>query len=261
MKKKIGFIGAGKMAEALIKGIIEKKLAGKTDIIASDVNEDRLSVMKKLGVRTTDDNKYLMIDVDIIFLSVKPQIIDRVLDDIAETDKLVVSIAAGITIKHIEDKLKKARVIRVMPNTPCLVGEMAAGYSIGKRAKDEDVKLISEILNSNGKAFLLEEKLIDSVTALSGSGPAFVAYLIQAMIDGSKGLSKDVATELAIQTFKGTAKLLQETGMSAEELIKMVTSPGGTTVAGMEVLKNSDIRKVLADTIKAAENRAKELGK
>jgi pyrroline-5-carboxylate reductase len=261
MACKIGFIGAGKMAEALITAILNSKIT--KEIITSDINTNRLNYLKKeLKIKTTNDNKEIL-NSDIIFLAVKPQVMDNVLEEIEDTDKLVVSIAAGITIGHLESKLKNARVIRVMPNTPCLVGEMAAGFSLGKKVKDDDVKLIEELLNSAGKAYLLNEKLLDGVTGLSGSGPAFVAYLLEGMIEAGvkEGLNKDIATELALQTFKGTAKLLQETGISPLELIDMVSSPGGTTVEGMSVLKKSDVKSVLRETIKAAAKRSKELKK
>lgn len=261
MNYKIGFIGAGKMAEALVKTILNNKITD--NIVTSDIDNNRLSYIKKeLNIKTTNSNKEVL-EADIIFLAVKPQVIDSVLDEIKETNKLVVSIAAGITLGYLESKLKKARVVRVMPNTPCLVGEMAAGFSLGKKVEDEDVKIIEEILNSAGKAYLLEEELLDAVTALSGSGPAFIAYLLEGLIEAGikEGLGKDIATELALQTCKGTAKLLQETGMTPKELIGMVSSPGGTTMEGMKVLKKSDITNTLNKTIEAATRRSKELGR
>ena len=150
-----------------------------------------------------------------------------------------------------------------MPNTPCLVGEMAAGFAVGKNVKDREIKIVEEILNSAGKAFYLKEELLDAVTGLSGSGPAFVARLIEYFIEAgeNEGLGKDIAAELALQTFKGTAKLLQESGMTPDELVKIVSSPGGTTVAGREVLENSDVKDILIKTVKKATERSKELGK
>ncbi len=262
MKYNIGFIGAGKMAEALISAILKSKLS--KSMIASDVDGKRLEYIKtKHKINITKNNKEVIHSSDIVVLAVKPQIINSVLEEIKETNKLIVSIAAGITIKHLESKLKKARVIRVMPNTPCLVGEMAAGFSKGTKAKQEDVLIVEEILNSSGKAFYLNEDMLDAVTALSGSGPAFIARLLEWMIEGAKkeGLKEDVAQELAYQTAIGTGRLLQEKGITPKELVDMVSSPNGTTVAGRDVLENSDVKEILMKTIEAAAKRSKELGK
>lgn len=263
MKYRIGFIGAGNMAFALIKAIKKAKLA--KSIIASDVNKERLDFVKKQAkVDVTNDNNKVVRKSDIIFLAVKPQVIDNVLDGLNNVgDKLIISIAAGVKLKKLESKLKKAKVVRVMPNTPCLVGEMAAGFSIGKNVKDKDLKIIEDILSSAGKAFYLKESMMDAVTGLSGSGPAFVAKLIEGFVEGGmkSGLNKDVATELALQTFLGTAKLLQESGMSTDELINMVSSPGGTTVAGRQVLESSDVKDVLIKTVREAAERSRELSK
>ena len=262
MAHKIGFIGSGNMAFALIKAINKAKLA--SSIIASDKNKERLDFVKEQAkVSVTDDNKEVERKSDIIFIAVKPQVIDIVLDELKDTNKLIISIAAGIPLKRLESKLKKARVVRVMPNTPCLVGEMAAGFAIGKRCKDNDIKIVEELLNSAGKAFYLKENLLDAVTGLSGSGPAFVARLVEAFIEAGQkqGLSKDISTELSIQTFKGTAKLLQESGMTPEELVNIVSSPGGTTVAGREILEKSDYKDIIIKTIEKAAKRSKELGK
>ena len=259
---KIGFIGAGNMAFALAKAIKAKKLSNS--IIASDVSQDRLDYVKKeLKIKKTLSNREVEEASDIIFLAVKPQVIDKVLEDIAHTEKLIISIAAGIKLSKLEAKLKKARVIRVMPNTPCLVGEMAAGFAAGKKARDQDIKVVKEILSAAGKAYFLKEELLDAVTGLSGSGPAFVARLIESFEEAGKklGLGKDISRELSVQTFLGTAKLLSETAMSPEELVNMVSSPNGTTVAGREILESSDVREVMIKTISRAAERSKELGK
>ena len=259
---RVGFIGAGNMALALIKAIAKDNLA--SSVYASDIKESRLKLIEaETKAKITPFNKVVVNESDVIFLAVKPQVIDKVLDELKDTNKLVVSIAAGITLKHLESKLKNARVVRVMPNTPCLVGEMAAGFALGKKTTDKDVKIVEEILNSAGKAFCLKEELLDAVTGLSGSGPAFIAYLLEGLIEGGvkQGLTKDVATELAVQTCLGTAKLLLEKGLSTKELIDMVSSPKGTTVAGRKVLENSDIKKILAKTVEEATKRSKELGR
>ena len=262
MKYKIGFIGAGKMAEALISAVLESKLA--KSIIASDVSSERLDyIKKKFKIQVSKDNNQVVNNSDIVFIAVKPQIIDDVLGGIKDTDKLVISIAAGVTIAQLESKLDKARVIRVMPNTPCLVGEMAAGFCKGSKANEDDIKSVEEILNLAGKAYYLKEKDLDAVTALSGSGPAFIARLLGWMIEGAKkeGLQEEIAKELAYQTAIGTGKLLMETGMSPEELVKNVSSPGGTTVAGREVLEKSDVKDLIIKMVGAAAKRSRDLGK
>ena len=250
------------MAFALLKAFKKANLV--KSLIASDVNKERRDfVRKEAKIMVTSDNKEVAAKSDIIFLSVKPQVINDVLFEIRDINKLVISIAAGVKLRRLEEKLKKARVVRVMPNTPCLVGEMAAGFAVGKKVKDNDVKIVEELLNSAGKAFYLKENMLDAVTGLSGSGPAFVARLIEAFIEGGvkEGLSKDVASELAIQTFLGTAKLLSESGMTPDELVNIVSSPGGTTVAGREILEKSDVKEVIKRTIERAANRSRELGK
>jgi len=199
---------------------------------------------------------------EVLFLAVKPQDMQAVLERIEETDRLVVSIAAGITIQRLERTLGKARVVRVMPNTPCLVGAMAAGYAFGTRVQPADGHVVQQLLGAAGYAAPLEERLLDAVTGLSGSGPAFVARLIEAFMEAgaSLGLASRVARDLAVHTFLGTARLLSETGMEPSALVDMVSSPKGTTVAGREVLEASDYRKLIARTIAAAAQRSKELG-
>lgn len=260
-KIRIGFIGAGKMAEALIIAIIRAKLNYK--IIASDKNEERLDYIKKeTGIKVSLDNSEI-IGSDIIIIAVKPQVVDGVLEELKDCDKLVVSIAAGITLKRLESKLANARVIRVMPNTPCLVGEMAAGYSLGNKVTQEDAKVIERILNSAGIAYKLDERLLDAVTALSGSGPAFIAYIIDIMIEAAvkEGLTKEVATSLALQTCKGSAMLMLEKKLLPTQLIEMVSSPNGTTVRGLEAMKDPKLKEIIGSTIAAAAKRSRELGK
>ena len=263
---KIGFVGSGKMATALAKAMVKAKIAHSKDIIASDKNDEQLAkIRKEINIRTAKDNREAVKNADIVFLAVKPQDIGNVLDEIKKEIKnqLMVSIAAGITLDFLESKLPKARIIRVMPNTPCLVGEMAAGYALGKKCNEKDRQVIKRILSAAGIAIEMEEKLLDAVTGLSGSGPAFVAYLIEALAEGGvkAGLSKEVAEKLTVQTFKGTAKLLQDTKISPKELIDMVSSPNGTTIAGRAVLEKSDVKGILTKTVEAAAKRSKELGR
>ena len=260
---KVGFIGAGKMGEALIRsmlGIEDLQIS----LLASDVSAERRKLMSKLErVEATESNRRVADESDVVFVAVKPQNIDEVLDEIRDTDRLVISIAAGIPLRRLEAKLTKARVIRVMPNTPCLVGEMAGGFALGTRATEADAEMLTTLLKNAGRIFRLDEKHLDAVTALSGSGPAFIAYIIEAMADGAvkQGLRKDVAEQLAVQTVLGTGKLLRDMKLSPQELISIVSSPGGTTVAGRQVLENSDVEDIIVKTIARATERGRELGR
>jgi len=260
---KIGFIGAGNMATALIRAIRTDK---KYIIIASDKSKSKINKAKKELKIHTANNKTLVKKSKIIFLCVKPKDMNQALKEIKPLtkNKIIVSIAAGFKISSIEKIIGKNRkIVRVMPNINCIVGEMAAGYSYNKNVEKSDKKIINNLLNKSGLALEVSENKLDIVTALSGSGPAFVAYLINnfANLSAKYGLSKDIAYKLAIQTFFGTGKLLKETRINPEELIKMVSSKKGTTVAGLEQLKKLKIKKIIEKTIKAAYKRSKELGK
>ncbi len=264
MKQRIAFIGAGKMATALISCIYNKKLA--KSIIASDKNNKNLNNIKKqFKIKTTRGNKEAVKNSDIVFICVKPQDIDEVLDEIKNVvkNRLIVSIAAGIKLKHLESALKNKRVIRVMPNISCIVGEMAAGFSAGKYATKDDIKIVGKMLNSAGIAFLMKEDLLDVVTGISGSGPAFFAYFIKAFEEAGvkNGLPREVAFKLACRTALGTGKLLLEKNIAADELIGMVASKKGTTVAGLSVLKKHKVKDILIKAIDAAIKRSRELGK
>ena len=241
------------MARALIKAMANEEL------IVSDVSEDKLKDLKDVA-KVTIDNKEVVDNSDVIFLCVKPQIMSQVLDGIRDIDssKIVVSIAAGVRLEKIDLPCK---VVRVMPNTPSLVGEMAAGYACSDKVSSSDKKLVDDLLSKAGIAIEMSEDLLDAVTGLSGSGPAFVARIIQGFIEAgvSNGLPEESARKLALKTFIGTAKLLEE--MDADKLIEMVTSPNGTTAAGREILDNSDIKKIINDTVTRSTERSKELGK
>lgn len=262
--KKLAFIGTGKMATALISCIYNKKFI--KSIIASDKNQKNLdNIKKQFKIKTTKDNKEAVKNSDIIFICVKPQDIDEVLNEIKSTIKnqLIVSIAAGVKLKHLESILNRKRIIRVMPNINCLVGEMAAGFSAGKYATKDDINNVLEILKSAGIVFLLKEDLMDAVTAISGSGPAFFAYFIKAFEEAGvkNGLPKETAFKLAAQTALGTAKLLIKKEVSPEEIIEMVASKKGTTFAGLQVLKKHKVKNIIIKTINAAFKRGEELGK
>ncbi len=262
MVRRIGFVGGGNMGFALAKTITDR-FPGVT-IYVCDVCRDRLALFEQElpGVQAVEGPRELAEASEVVFLSVKPQDIQPVLEALQNTDRLVISIAAGVAIARIESVLTKARVVRVMPNTPCLVGAMAAGYAFGSRLQPQDREVVKQLLGAAGYAAEVEEELLDAVTGLSGSGPAFVARLIEAFIEAGRGLGleAEVARDLSLQTFLGTAKLLAETGMEPEVLVNMVSSPDGTTVAGGRILDTSDYARVIEKTIQAATERSKELG-
>ncbi|MBI4008345.1 MAG: pyrroline-5-carboxylate reductase [Planctomycetes bacterium] len=267
LKERFGFIGGGKMGEALVKGILKAKLSSADKIIVGDPLKERVLLLEKeTGIKTTQNNKEIVQNADLIILAVKPNTVGGVLKELKDSitkKHLIVSIAAGIPIAFIESSLKPGcRVIRVMPNTPCLVGETAAGFALGTNATEADGKLVSTILSAVGKCFLLDEKLLDTVTGLSGSGPAFVYMVIEALSDGGvkMGLTRDVATKLAAQTVLGSAKMVLESGIHIGELKDFVTSPGGTTIEGIHALEKGGLRTALIDAVEAATLKSKKLG-
>lgn len=259
----IGFIGGGNMAEALIKGMVQ---AGMKDIIVSEPREDRRAYLEKTyGAKTTSDNTEVVKQSAIVILAVKPQNMDDVTSEIAPFitgEKLVVSIAAGITLPYLTSRLATSKIVRVMPNTPALVQEGMSVLSMCECIHDKEMAIVRGIFMSVGKVLVLPEKYMDAVTALSGSGPAFVALFTEAMIAAGikMGLTEGNASELAIQTVIGTARLL-ETGMPPDKLREMVTSPGGTTAAGLKVFEEKGLKEMVSGVIGAAANRSKELGR
>lgn len=264
---RIGFVGAGRMAAALARGWIAAGLTSPDRLAASDpLPQARDTFAADTGVRPAADNKTVLAASDVVVLSVKPQTMTAVLTEVAlvlRPSHLVVSIAAGITLRQLQATLgTDCRLVRVMPNTPCLVGASAAGYAPAEAATAEDVALVDRLLNSVGRAFRLPEHLLDAVTGLSGSGPAFVAVMIEALADGGVlvGLSRDVALSLAAQTVLGTAKMVLEAGLHPAQLKDMVASPGGTTIAGLHALERAGVRAALMDAVEAATRRATELG-
>lgn len=262
---KISFIGAGKMAEAIIASLIRAKVASPSEIFASDTSEDRRKALKKdYGVNTYASNSLVAGMGNVIFLAVKPQQLDDVLAEIAPSvtrEHLVISIAAGRRLARIEELLPEARVIRVMPNIACLATEGMSVFCAGGRALASDRALAKKLLGSVGRVLELPEEQFDAVTALSGSGPAFFAWVAGQAAEAAVrlGLSREDACTLAAQTMLGTARLMLEKPMAPTELVAAVSSPNGTTVAGMKVLAASDVGAVLADTLKAAAQRSREL--
>jgi pyrroline-5-carboxylate reductase len=264
----IGFLGAGKMATALARGWLMAGLASRDRMLASDpVPQARHSFATETGVRTTADNREVVAAADVLVLAVKPQSMPTLLAEIRSLvtmGHLIVSIAAGIPLRQLSEGLgAERRLVRVMPNTPCLVAASAAGYAAGATATEEDVALVDRLLNAVGRAFRLPESLLDAVTGLSGSGPAFVYVMIEALSDGGVrvGLPRDVATVLAAQTVLGAAKMVLETGSHPGVLKDMVASPGGTTIAGLHALERGGVRAALMDAVECATRRSAELGK
>lgn len=262
----IGFLGAGKMAEAMIAGIIKSGIADPTLVYAGELNpERRLYMARRHGINCTDANSAVVKSADIIVLAVKPQQLAGLLGALVPRPgphQLVVSIAAGKRLAWLAEQLPAARLIRVMPNIACLAGAGMSVFTRGPGATPADADTVTRLLESFGQARELPEELFDAVTALSGSGPAFFAYLLERLVDGAvaEGMPRDAAFALARQTMLGTAQLLAEGNMTAPQLIDAVTSAKGTTAAGREVLENSDIGGVLAAVIRAAAARSRELG-
>ncbi len=265
--KRIAFVGAGNMAGALVKGLLHAKATTPDRIRCVDVRPERLVELARLyGVEVGDDNRAATAWADVVILATKPQVFDRMLPDVAaglRPDALVISIAAGIPIAAVESRLPLgARVIRTMPNTPAIVDAGATAISRGTHATDDDVALARRVFESVGVAVVLDEVLLDAVTGLSGSGPAYIFLIIEALADaGVKvGLHRDSAQLLAAQTVFGSAKLLLETGEHPGRLKDRVTSPGGTAIAGLHTLEAGALRKTLMDAVETATQRAAQLG-
>ncbi len=263
----LGFIGGGQMAEALIKGILAKGLVDPESVIVAEPWEERRDyIAGECGVRTVTENSEVMKSAATVILAVKPQVMGIVLSDIArsvEARHLVISIAAGITLNVLEGGLPTGtRVIRVMPNTPALVQEGAAGLCSGTHATAEDMELALSLFGAVGVAVEVSEHLMDAVTGLSGSGPAYCFAFMDGLIDAGvhQGLPRDVARRLAVQTVLGSARLCLETGKSPAELTSMVTSPGGTTIEGLYRLEKNAFRGAVMEAVGAATHRSKELG-
>jgi pyrroline-5-carboxylate reductase len=254
------------MAEAMTKGLIAGGIPASGIAVAEPVAERRSFLGEHYGVSCTDDNASLVKESDVIILAVKPQVAGKVLHGIGTlsvSGKLFISIMAGVKSSTIEAAFKgEARVVRVMPNTPALVLEASSAIAPGAFAKPEDTAITRSILEMVGKAWIIEEKLMDAVTGLSGSGPAYVLAFIEALSDAGvkNGLSREIATGLAAQTVFGTAKLLLETGEHPAVLRDKVTSPGGTTIAGLHVLEKEGFSGAVIDAVDAATSRSKELG-
>ena len=265
---RFGFIGAGRMATALAGGLVKSALAQPAEIIASDpaVATREAFAAAVPGTKLAATNTEVATESETLILAVKPQVMPEVLSGLAPAvsgSSLVVSIAAGIPLATLEAGLPAGtRVVRVMPNTPCLIGQGASGYSGGQHASDADMQLVDRLLAAVGIAIALPESSLDAVTGLSGSGPAFVYTMIEAMSDGGvlAGLPRDVAHRLATQTVAGAADMVLETGVHPAELREAVTSPAGTTIAGLEALEQGGMRAAVIAAVKAATFRSQHLG-
>ena len=264
---KIGFLGAGKMAAALAQGFIHAELVIPREIIAADpFAAARKRFAAEVGAATTASNLEVAKAANILILATKPDQAAAALAEISGTftkKHLLISIAAGVTLAKLEAALPAgARVIRVMPNTPALVGAGAAGFALGKNAAGSDGDLAQKLLSAVGLAFQVKESLLDAVTGLSGSGPAYVYQFIEAMSDGgvAAGLPRDVATRLAAQTVLGGAKMVLETGQHPGALKDQVTSPGGTTIEGIHELEKGKLRAAVMSAVRAATEKSRKLG-
>ncbi len=263
----VGFIGGGNMAEAIIKGLLAGGVPSSNITVSEPVEKRRDFLCETYKVNVSTDNSAVVSAASLIIMAVKPQVCVKILEGIASENfqgKLIVSIMAGVKTETIETALGSGvRVVRVMPNTPALVLEAATAISPGSCATTEDVSLASTIFNLLGKTCQVEEKLLDAVTGLSGSGPAYVFTFIEALSDAGvkNGLPRDVATMLAAQTVFGSAKMVLETRDHPAILREKVTSPGGTTIAGLHVLEQAGFRGTVMTSVDAATNRSMELGK
>jgi pyrroline-5-carboxylate reductase len=265
--KVVGFIGTGNMGEALIHGLLHGHLCRPEQIICSDVRPERLKAIREAsGVRGTSHNVEVVKQSDIVILSVKPQIMKQVIEEITkylDLSKLIISIAAGVPLETIEScAQKELKLVRVMPNICVSVREGASAIAAGKHIQKEDLMIAKAIFDSVGKSLFIEENLLDAVTGLSGSGPAYIFLMIDALADaGVKvGLSRSDSLILASQTVLGAAKMLIETGEHPGKLKDMVTSPGGTAIAGLHTLEEGGVRTTLINAVEVATQRSKTLG-
>jgi pyrroline-5-carboxylate reductase len=265
--KQVGFVGAGNMGEAIIRGMLEARLVPAGSIAAWDARADRLEQLaSQYGIRAGASNSAVVKAADVVILAVKPQIMTAVLREIAgaAAGKLLISIAAGTATRTMREHLGPgARLIRVMPNTPALVLEGVTAIARAEGLEPGDIDIARELFGAVGRVVVLEEDALDAVTGLSGSGPAYVAIVIEALADGGvkMGLDRATAMTLATQTVLGSARMIQQTGLHPGQLKDMVASPGGTTIAGVAALEDGAVRRALIGAVERATARSKELGR
>ncbi|MEN6557539.1 MAG: pyrroline-5-carboxylate reductase [Thermoguttaceae bacterium] len=267
LEQRIGLIGAGQMATALANGLIKAKLTTPDRIVASDVDATaRQRFENTVAARTTADNAEVASQSDVLVLAIKPQHLAAAaigLRDRLTSKPLIISIAAGVRLATLVEWLGSGhRLVRVMPNTPCLIGEGACAYSLGEHATADDGALVGRMLGALGSAWQVDERQLDAVTGLSGSGPAFVYLMIEALSDGGvrMGLPRAIATQLAAKTVSGSAAMVLQTGEHPAVLKDRVTSPGGTTIAGVLAMESGGVRAALMAAVEAAARRSQELG-
>lgn len=265
--KTIAFVGTGNMAEALLKGLLRANVAEPREIVCSDTREERgRELIERYAVRFLRSNSEAVKGAELVVLSVKPQVLESVLTEIAgavDEEQLIISIAAGVPIAAIARRLgQRARIVRTMPNTPALVGAAATAIAAGPTVTPEQLRQVATLFDAVGKSVIVEETLMDAVTGLSGSGPAYVFLMIEALSDAGvkEGLSRATAQALAAQTVMGAAKLLLDTGEHPGRLKDQVTSPGGTTIAGIHALEAGGLRHTLMEAVETATRRSRELG-
>jgi pyrroline-5-carboxylate reductase len=261
----LGFIGAGKLAGSVIRGLLLKNFCAPSAIVASEPNvETRTQLQNELGISLTTENSEIAAKAEIVLLGVKPQMVLPVLRQVGDavSKELVVSLAAGIRIAQMEE-VTPARIMRVLTNTPSAIGRAASAFASGPRATDQDREKIRKMFGTIGLVVEVDDEQIDAVTALAGSGPAFVYAMIEALARGGEkmGLNKQVSLQLAAQTALGATEMMITSGKSPEELIKMVVTPGGTTAAGLRVMEERSVAAALADAVEAATKRGQEMAR
>jgi pyrroline-5-carboxylate reductase len=264
--EKLAIIGAGQMAEALIGALLEARVLASTGLWATDTSSDRRDLLKsRYGIKVGSDNNEAADWAEVVLLAVKPQVLDGVVRDLNSVlaGKLVISIAAGVPLQRIAKHMPRAaRIVRVMPNAPAMVHKGMSALAMGPGVTEEDVHLVRTLFEAVGRVVCIEERLMDAVTGLSGSGPAYAYLVIEAMADGGvkTGLPRNVAELLAAQTLAGAASMVLETGQHPARLKDQVASPGGTTIAGLRQLEQGGLRAALIAAVEAATKRSKELG-
>lgn len=262
----LAVIGGGRMGEAIIGGLVASDAWPASDIVVAEPDESkRAHLISSFGVRAVADGREAAHGADIVLLAVKPQVMSAVVESLADAMKhaLVVSIAGGVTCARLESMLRPgARVVRVMPNTPALVGAGMSIVSGGAEATDEDIDAVAGMFGAIGEVVILDESLQDACTAISGCGPAYMALIVDALARAGvrEGLSRDLAQRLALQTMKGTVALIEQTGQHPESVIDAVSSPGGSTIAAITSLESAGVRAAFAGAVRAAVVRSRELG-
>lgn len=265
--KTIAFLGGGAIAEALLRGLLNKEMALPENLLVHDISEERLETLhQQYGVRTCGSAAELTAAADILFLTVKPQVLKQVISSLAQTTRpvtLVLSVAAGIPLELLESHFRKHRVVRLMPNTPVAVGEGMTAFSLGSRADQEAEQAARAVFSAVGCVEKVDETLLDAITGLSGSGPSYAFLMIDALADAGVrvGLARKHAVLMAAQTLLGAAKMVVQTGQHPAALRDMVASPGGTSIAGLHALESHGVRAALIDAVVAATERSKEMGR